>query len=607
MKPFLSLLAIVLFVSGLQAQHEHHIDSALVRKIIKENFINENNAVVRYKNTNILIQLEGYPNHFDSLFFMQEIENLKPCIPGFYIDLVNSKAPNLVFAINQGPGGDTKHYFAVKNSYHIITKLRAHLFLFTKDTVEKRQIIKYFLYRALVNFDESDTLKTRIPGSVFSETDIRKTKTLAIDYEIIKEIYSGKYDNNNAYSTAQKALSGKKTIRLLNNHTLIRKMKLPLQIAAVVLPLLLLSLFYSLGLFRPHRYKFYPFFSQGMLILAAVLLYFFIIFFAEFIRQSSLAVNSTVKNTSENLLWALLIIFLIGLFSIVTIWVTEKKLNPKSGNPMAKIIIPVIVTVTVPTLLWTTLYVVFAKESFYNGVTNAFSYLPKCGAVVFAIAIIRHFSILVNLYSEKWIQQKETELVRLAELHRHAELQALRAKINPHFLYNSLNSIASLARTDAGKTEKMALALSDFFKYAINREQSKMNYLEEELNAVRTYLEIEKVRFGSRLNYEIHCPENLGNTLVPQLIIQPLVENAIKHGISKSSAAGFVKIMVSETNHQLIVQVFDSGPPFPDGPISGYGLKNTGERLNLIYGEKANLNWENQPDKFIELQIPLNA
>jgi two-component system, LytTR family, sensor kinase len=65
--------------------------------------------------------------------------------------------------------------------------------------------------------------------------------------------------------------------------------------------------------------------------------------------------------------------------------------------------------------------------------------------------------------------------------------------------------------------------------------------------------------------------------------------------------------MVSETNHQLIVQVFDSGPPFPDGPISGYGLKNTGERLNLIYGEKANLNWENQPDKYIELQIPLNA
>lgn len=603
MKPFSALLAIVLFVSGLQAQQKEIVDTALVRKIVKENFVNENGSVVRYLNTNILVQLEGYPNHFDSLFFMQEIEKLKPCISGFYIDLVNSKAPNLVFAINQGPGGDTRHFFSVKDSYSLISKLRAHLFLFPKDTVEKRQIIKYFLCRALVNFDESDTLKSRIPGSVFSETDISKTKSLAIDYEIIKEIYSGKYDNKNAKPAAQQASSGQK----ITNYWLIKKLQLPLQIAAVVLPLLLLSLFYFLGFFRPHRYKFYLFFRQGILILAAVLLYFFIIFFADFIRQSSLAVNSTVKNTPENLLWAFLIIFLIGLFSIITMWVTEKKLKPKSGNPMAKIIIPIIVTVTVPTLLWTTLYVAFAKESFYNGVTNAFSYLPKCGAVVFAIAIIRHFSILVNQYSEKWILQKETELVRLAELHRHAELQALRAKINPHFLYNSLNSIASLARTDAGKTEKMALALSDFFKYAINREQSKMNYLEEELNAVRTYLEIEKVRFGNRLNYEIHCHETLGKTLVPQLIIQPLVENAIKHGISKSSAGGSVKIKVSEASHQLIVRVFDSGPPFPDGPISGYGLKNTGERLNLIYGEKANLNWENQPAKFIELQIPLNA
>jgi two-component system, LytTR family, sensor kinase len=607
MKLFLTILSIMLFLSALQAQQKEIVDTALVRKIVKENFVNENDAVVRYLNTNILVQLEGYPNHFDSLFFLQEIEKLKPCITGFYIDLVNSKAPNLVFAINQGPGGDTKHFFSVKDSYSLITKLRAHLFLFPKDTVQKRQIIKYFLCRALVNFDESDTLKTRIPGSVFSETDISKTKTLSIDYEIIKEIYSGKYDNKNANSAAQKALSGKKTSPLFTNYDLIKKMKLPLEIAAVVLPLLVLLLFYFLGFFRPHNYKFFSFFGQGILILTAVLLYFFIIFFAEFIRQSSLAINSSVKNTPENLLWALLIILLIGLFSIVTIWVTEKKLKPKSVNPMVKIIIPIIVTVTVPTLLWTTFYVAFAKVSFYNGATNAFNYLPKCGAVVFAIAIIRHFSILVNQYSEKWIQQKETELVRLAELHRQAELQALRAKINPHFLYNSLNSIASLARTDAGKTEKMALALSDFFKYAINREQSKMNYLEEELNAVRTYLEIEKVRFGNRLNYEIHWPETLRNALVPQLIIQPLVENAIKHGISKSSAAGFVKIKVRETNHQLIVQVFDSGPPFPDGPISGYGLKNTGERLNLIYGEKANLNWENQPDKFIELQIPLTA
>ena len=197
------------------------------------------------------------------------------------------------------------------------------------------------------------------------------------------------------------------------------------------------------------------------------------------------------------------------------------------------------------------------------------------------------------------------ELAQMGEYQRQAELDSLRAKINPHFLYNALNSIASLATTDARKTEQMALALSDFFKYAINREQKQLNTLSEELNAIRTYLEIEKVRFGNRLSFEIDCPEELLNIQIPQLLIQPLVENAIKHGLSQITENGQIKISVNKTETQLKILVYDNGPAFPDGPLSGFGIQNTQERIALLYGAKATINWQNGVEKYIELCLPV--
>ena len=192
----------------------------------------------------------------------------------------------------------------------------------------------------------------------------------------------------------------------------------------------------------------------------------------------------------------------------------------------------------------------------------------------------------------------------MGELHKQAELQSLRAKINPHFLYNALNSIASLATTDARKTEQMALGLSDFFKYAINREQKQLNSLSEELSAIRTYLEIEKVRFGDRLNFEIDCNPELLDIQIPQLLIQPLVENAIKHGLSQITENGMIRIVITKEDHQLNIRVYDNGQPFPDGPLSGFGIQNTQERIALLYDSKASINWNNVPEKYIELSLP---
>jgi LytS/YehU family sensor histidine kinase len=221
------------------------------------------------------------------------------------------------------------------------------------------------------------------------------------------------------------------------------------------------------------------------------------------------------------------------------------------------------------------------------------------------IGFVRAIFIYLRLKSENIIRKKDLELALLSERHKQAELQSLRAKINPHFLYNSLNSIASLSTTDAQKTEKMALALSDFFKYSINREQNQLNLLSEELNAISTYLEIEKVRFGDRLSFEISCPADLLNIQIPQLLVQPLVENAIKHGLSQITGSGLIRIMVFKVGSLLKIRVYDNGPAFPDEPLSGYGLQNTLERISLQYGPKATINWQNLEEKFVEISIPV--
>jgi LytS/YehU family sensor histidine kinase len=223
---------------------------------------------------------------------------------------------------------------------------------------------------------------------------------------------------------------------------------------------------------------------------------------------------------------------------------------------------------------------------------------------IILISLARSLYIFLNDRYKSIINQKDVELAQMGELHKQAELQSLRAKINPHFLYNALNSIASLATTDAQKTEQMALALSDFFKYAINREQKQLNSLSEELNAVRTYLEIEKVRFGDRLSFEIVCDPGLFNFQIPQLLIQPLVENAIKHGLSQITENGMIRIVITRKEQQLTIRVYDNGPAFTDGPLSGFGIQNTQERIALLYGPDATINWKNTPEKYIELCLP---
>jgi two-component system, LytTR family, sensor kinase len=203
------------------------------------------------------------------------------------------------------------------------------------------------------------------------------------------------------------------------------------------------------------------------------------------------------------------------------------------------------------------------------------------------------------------LTEQEYEILQMSDLKTKAELQALEAKINPHFLYNSLNSIASLVHEDPDKAEHMVMNLSKFYRYSTGRNNEYFDTLSNELEIVKTYLEVEKVRFAERLNYQVVFENStLENCQIPRFLIQPIVENAIKHGISKIAGNGVVKITISEENNNLIIKINDNGVPFPDDIFSGYGLKSIQDKLRLLSGEKAVMSIVNEPEKAVILSLP---
>lgn len=221
----------------------------------------------------------------------------------------------------------------------------------------------------------------------------------------------------------------------------------------------------------------------------------------------------------------------------------------------------------------------------------------KFNAVIVVIAgTIMLFYLLQKRNSENILKAKEADLIRINQLKTQAELQALQSKINPHFLYNALNAITSLIHEDPDKAEDMTIKLSKLFRYSINSQQETFCSLKEEIDILNTYLAIEKVRFGNRINFDIQTDETLDHTQFPRFLLQPLVENALKHGLKDSFENGFLAVKVSKVANHINISVIDNGVPFPNELIAGYGLQSTFDKLKLLYPNQHEIEMINQTD-----------
>ncbi|MGA2882673.1 MAG: sensor histidine kinase [Bryobacteraceae bacterium] len=224
------------------------------------------------------------------------------------------------------------------------------------------------------------------------------------------------------------------------------------------------------------------------------------------------------------------------------------------------------------------------------------------GALVYVLSVALHY-VLVSVESSKEAETREQEALTLA---RESELKALKAQINPHFLFNSLNSISALATVDGPRARDMCIKLSDFLRTTLKLGEKQSITLADELALAKAYLEVEQVRFGARLRVEIASDADCDHCVVPSLVLQPLVENAVKHGIAGLVNGGTIRIEAHCGNGRLQLQIineFDHDSPAASG--HGLGLRNVRDRLRALYENRARVDTTATGDQFVvELEIP---
>jgi len=190
---------------------------------------------------------------------------------------------------------------------------------------------------------------------------------------------------------------------------------------------------------------------------------------------------------------------------------------------------------------------------------------------------------------------------------REAEIEMLKAQINPHFLFNSLNSVSSLISSQPEQAREMIVKLSGFLRYSLEKHHNGLTSLETELENIRHYLEIEKVRFGTRLQFDISVPEPCLKLTVPHMILQPLVENSIKHGVYESTEPIRIDLTAEEadTGELRITVANDFDPEAPPRKGKGIGLLNTKNRLYLVYNCENCMTTDKEGNRFsVFLRIP---
>ena len=219
-----------------------------------------------------------------------------------------------------------------------------------------------------------------------------------------------------------------------------------------------------------------------------------------------------------------------------------------------------------------------------------FTTLPFGLVVYFSLAGIAH---AIRYFVEA--RDREVQLARLSEQLAGARFAALQAQLNPHFLFNTLNTIAVRARDgDGAGTARMVEQLSEVLRRTLGRHRASEVTLGEELELVRQYLAIEQARFSDRLRPVIDVEDALLAAAVPGFALQHLVENAIRHGIARRSGAGAVRVAARRDRETLVLSVTDDGPGIDPrvAPPKGHGIENARERLRALYGDRASLSVE---------------
>jgi LytS/YehU family sensor histidine kinase len=205
-------------------------------------------------------------------------------------------------------------------------------------------------------------------------------------------------------------------------------------------------------------------------------------------------------------------------------------------------------------------------------------------------------------------QERELKATQLEARLAQAQLQALKMQLQPHFLFNTLHAISALVHKDVEAADRMITRLSEFLRITLDSVGVQEVALKTELESLDKYLEIEQVRFGSRLTVVRSVSAETLDLLVPNLILQPLVENAVRHSIAPRAAGGRIEILARRENGNLVIDVLDDGMGEREGPFrEGVGLTNTRARLEALYGGMQSMDLRSEPGAGFRVRLRIPA
>jgi LytS/YehU family sensor histidine kinase len=247
----------------------------------------------------------------------------------------------------------------------------------------------------------------------------------------------------------------------------------------------------------------------------------------------------------------------------------------------------------------------FASHAFLQAWPQKFSGNLLGAFIIYALILTATYA----LDSRARAAAQRTDAARLNEQLSYARLNALQRQIEPHFIFNTLNSIAGLVREQKNDAAvSMIVGLSDFLRRVAGSSGEPKVQLVKDVEFVDKYMQIQEVRFAGRLKWELDIPSELRTAEIPSLMLQPLVENAVKHGIAKRAQGGVVRITASRNDDELRLSVYNDGPLLgEDGQaiLDGIGLANLRTRLSLLYGNHFELRLENRGITGVEASVVL--
>ena len=276
--------------------------------------------------------------------------------------------------------------------------------------------------------------------------------------------------------------------------------------------------------------------------------------------------------------------------------------------PLGRLIVVATVVSYATALVWTALYNLgdAAVYEWYFGRPLRGVSLTS-GALYHAFVLVAWSVLYVGARQHVQLQAERERTLRAEALASEARLQALRYQINPHFLFNTLNAVSTLVvERHTAEATRMIARLSDFLRLTLDERAGDEVPMAEELEFVQRYLDIEQVRLGDRLRLEVSVAPDARDAIVPVLLLQPLVENAVKHGIATREEGGRIAITAERRGPTLCISVRDDGPgPGAGESGRGIGLANTRERLRTLYGDAQRLELVVPPDGGTQVTVEL--